>query len=45
MNSSSTSSIQANIIVSPHFAQGGCCVALLDSIGACWVLAMEAALH
>ncbi len=23
MNSSSTSSIQANIIVSPHFAQGG----------------------
>ena len=24
MNSSSTSSIQANIIVSPHFAQGGC---------------------
>ena len=25
MNSSSTSSIQANIIVSPHFAQGGLC--------------------
>src|SRR5258707_15741288 len=45
MNSSSTSSMQANIIVSPHFAQGGCCVALLGSIGACWVLAMEAALH
>ena len=29
----------------PAFRTGGCCVALLDSIGACSVLAMEAASH
>src|ERR1035441_10509257 len=27
----------------PTFPTGGACVGLLDSIGACWVLAMEAA--
>jgi hypothetical protein len=29
----------------PTFRTGGACVGLLDSIGACWVLAMEAASH